>query len=77
MPMVAGDADSNTGLAGVIFTHLKTVPGANADGSDSPMAQFSNELAAAIVSYVTANATVLPLAMVAGSVPVTGTGTVT
>lgn len=57
MAMVIGSADLGTGLAGAIFTQLKTLPGAQASGTGSPMAGFANALATAIVQYVQANAT--------------------
>jgi hypothetical protein len=79
MSMSVGDADAGTGLAGAIFLHLKTLPGAQSAGLGSAMAQFSNALAAAIVPYITSNATVVGTATGAMSggpgVPVTGTVT--
>ena len=80
MAMTAGDADANTGLAGVLFTHLKTLNGANATGTGSPMALFCNQLATAIVGYLQSNATVsptglpTPLTAPSSGGPVTGTG---
>jgi|GEM_PF-1935252 len=82
MAMIAGDAASGTGLAGVIYTKLsarswfrQTVEGQG----------LCNDIAAAVVSYVTANAVVavsvatltgLATGVTAGAaaVPVTGTG---
>lgn len=75
MPLLAGDAFANTGLAGALFTTLSVT-----EGSRSPqMELFCNALANAIIPYIVANALVLPTALAAppGGGPVTGTGTVT
>jgi hypothetical protein len=57
MPMIVGDADANTGMAGAIFAQLKTLPFSGPTAlPGSPMALFANHLAGAIVAYIQANA---------------------
>lgn len=77
MALSAGNADLNTGLAGAIFTQLKTLPGAQFSGLNSPMAQFANALATAIIPYITTNAVVPGTGLLAPNGAVTGTTTVT
>ena len=75
MALLPGDAFTNTGLAGALFTTLSAT-----EGSRSPqMELFCNALALAIIPYIVANATVQPTALVAppGGGPVTGTGNIT
>jgi hypothetical protein len=79
MALAVGNADLGTGLAGAIFAQLKTLPGAQFSGLNSPMAHFANALAQAIVPYITSHAVVPATGLVsatAGS-PVTGQTTVT
>lgn len=79
MSLSVGDSDLNTGLAGAIFTQCKVLTGARSVGPNSDMAKFCNALAQAIVTYITANATVPSTGLVApnGGGPVTGATTVT
>jgi len=76
MPLSAGDAASNTGLAGEIYTQLQTLTFFQSGAAGEA---FANKLAAAIVNHITAHATVLPTSLVApgGGGPVTGTGSIT
>ena len=68
---------SQAGLSTAIQNALK-VHGWVREGS-TELQQFCDDLAGAIVSHITANALVIPTALVApsGGGPVTGTGTVT
>ena len=77
MSLSAGNADLGTGLAGALFNQLKTLPGAQASGVNSPMAQLANALAQGIIPYITANAVVPGTGLLAPNGAVTGQTTVT
>lgn len=68
---------TSAGLSAVIKSNLTSVNGFRASSTEGQA--FCDQLAAAIVGYIQANATVLPTALVApgGGGPVTGVGTVT
>lgn len=68
---------SASGLSSAIKTNLTARNWFN--GSAAAAQQFCDDLAGAIVAHITANAVVVPTALVApnGGGPVTGTGTIT
>lgn len=68
-------AMTQAGLSAAIKTNLSARGWVHANSAE--LQQFCDDLAGAIVSYITGNAVVLPGTFTAGATPVTGAGIVT
>lgn len=69
---------SGSALGDMIVSAIEGVSVSPADGGDAFLKAYWEAIGGAIVSHITANALVLPTALISGAPgsPVTGTGTV-